>query len=168
MLGCYIYHPARRGQQPACVCPGHAGNSYLGLAQSATAGHCSGQGVVRKRPAAIHRPNARSQPVACPDQPEGTRTTSGPPDPFSRNKASLQQSLRPQTPGFGKPDRHHRPVQGEACVRFSRHTPGRPHRRYRARCKPARSVLRPPQRPRRSSSSEAGFFPHSRCPARWR
>ena len=53
-------------------------------------------------------------------------------------------------------------------LRFSRRRPSRPHRRYPARCRLARSAPRRRPRPRWWSSDAACSSRRSRRPARWR
>ena len=53
-------------------------------------------------------------------------------------------------------------------LRFSRRRPGRPHRRYPARCRLAKSAPRRRPRPRWWSSDAACSSRRSRRPARWR
>lgn len=58
--------------------------------------------------------------------------------------------------------------QQASHVRSSRHKPNRPHRRYPARYKLAKSIPRPPQHTRSWSYAWAYSSPHIRPPVRWR
>ena len=86
-----------------------------------------------------------------------------------RGAASTKKERQPVHPvvapsGFGDGLRPKHRLR----LRFSRRRPSRPHRRYPARCRLARSAPRRRPRPRWWSSDAACSSRRSRRPARWR
>ena len=125
-------------------------------------------------PSAARKANGtprRNMPRPSPAAP-GAATWAGPGGGRTwgiRGAASTKKERQPVHPivapsGFGDGLRPKHRLR----LRFSRRRPSRPHRRYPARCRLARSAPRRRPRPRWWSSDAACSSRRSRRPARWR